>query len=112
MSAEEALARLAPEERRWVETFRDRLRHLLGSRLRDLRLFGSKVRGDDHDESDIDLLVLVDGLDEETRMSVVDLASSISAWLSPAIVDFERYHAPMSRASGFYEEMRKESVHL
>jgi hypothetical protein len=39
--------------------FRDQLRARFGDRLSDLRLFGSKVRGDDHDESDIDLLVLL-----------------------------------------------------
>jgi predicted nucleotidyltransferase len=112
VTAEEALARLTARERRWVEEFRDRLRELLRDRLRDLRLFGSRARGERHAESDIDLLVLVDGFDEETRRSVIDLAYSISPWLSPMPVDFERYHAPRSRATGIYQEIRKESVRL
>lgn len=112
MSAEAALSRLAGDERGWVEEFRDRVRAMLGSRLRDLRLFGSKVRGDAGAESDIDLLVLLDGRDWTTASSVVDLASSISPWLSAHVEDFERYHSPRSRATGFYGELRTGSVRL
>lgn len=112
VGAEEALGRLSPDERAWVCEFRERLRAELGPRLRDLRLFGSKARGDDHPESDIDLLVLVDQLDWPTWLAVSDLASEISSWLQPVTVDFEKYHAPRSRATGFYEEMRKESIRL
>ncbi|MGH2731757.1 MAG: nucleotidyltransferase domain-containing protein [Actinomycetota bacterium] len=111
-SAEEALLRLSPEERRWIEAFRDRVHEMLGPRLRDLRLFGSQVRGDAGPESDIDLLVLVEDGNWETAEAVVDLAASISSRLSARVQDFERYHSPRSRASGFYQEMRKESVRL
>lgn len=112
LTAEVVLDRLDPTERAWVATFRDELRRMLGPRLRDLRLFGSKVRGDDHEESDIDLLVLVDQLDFQTWTVIVDLSSSIATWLSPAVIDFDGYHAPRSRATGFYAEMRQESVRL
>lgn len=111
-SAAAALARLNPDERRWVEEFRDRLRAELGPRVKDLRIFGSKVRGDDHPESDLDLLVLIEGLDSATSKWISRTASSISGWLTPAVFDFDRYHAPINRASGFYKEMRRESVRL
>jgi predicted nucleotidyltransferase len=111
-SPDDALMRLGSRERRWVESLRDQLRALLGSRLRDLRLFGSHARGESGPESDIDLLVLVDGLDEETWMSVLDTAHSISPWLSPMIEDFQRYHAPRSRATGIYQEIRRDSARL
>jgi uncharacterized protein len=112
ITADEALGRLEPEERRWIEDFRERLRAEYGERLRDLRLFGSKARGDWHDESDIDLLLLLDGNDPATERAISNLAHSISPWLRPHVHDFERYHAPISRATGFYKEMRKESVRL
>ena len=92
--------------------FRDRLRALLGERLRDLRLFGSEARGEGSAESDIDLLVLVDGLDEEMRRAILDMAHVISPWLSPVIEGYERYHAPRSRATGIYRAIREESVRL
>lgn len=108
----EALGRLDPQRRRWVEEFRDRLRALLGERLRDLRLFGSEARGQGGPESDIDLLVLVDGFDEEVWRTVLDLAYSISPWLSPLVEDYERYHAPRTRATGIYKAIREGSVRL
>ncbi|MGH9001189.1 MAG: nucleotidyltransferase family protein [Acidimicrobiia bacterium] len=110
--AEVALARLTPEERAWVVDFRDRLRAMLGDRVRDLRLFGSKVRGDFHDESDIDILVLLDESDHTTGMAIARLAYEISPVLAPVSFTFERYHRPANRASGFYKAMRKESVRL
>ncbi len=116
MTAAEALSRLLPRDRAIVETFRDQVRELLGPRLRDLRLFGSKARGDDHDESDIDVLVLVENLDGETNFAVIDLAGEIGyrggTFLAPVVCDFDKCHAPKSRATGFYESMRRESIRL
>lgn len=112
LRATDVLARLEPDERRSVESLRDRLRTELGPRLKDLRIFGSKVRGDDHDESDIDILVLIEDLDWDTRKRIIAISSAVSTWLAPVIWDFEGYHSPVSRASGFYKEMRKESVRL
>lgn len=112
VATEEVLAGLSPEDRRAVEQFREGIRHRFGSRLRDLRLFGSKARGDDHDESDIDILVLLDGCNGVDREAVWDLATSISYTLMPVVSDFDAYHAPRSRASGFYESLRRESVRL
>lgn len=105
-------ARLTPEERDWVRTFRDSVRERYGERIRDLRIFGSRVRGDTHEESDIDLLVLVDGLDAETERAIWSMAWKISPRLQAHVIDFDGYHAPISRASGFYKEIRKESVRL
>ena len=110
--AHEVLARLAPEERAWVEEFRDRVRAEFGARVRDIRIFGSKVRGDFHDESDIDLLVLIDDGDRGSFDRIGAIAHSINSWLQVHTFDFDAYHAPKSRASGFYRELRKESVKL
>lgn len=112
LSAGEVLDRLDAEERQAVEEFRDRLRAELGPRLRDLRIFGSKARGDDHGDSDIDLLVLIDGDAGPTADRVRELAASINGLLWPVVYNFDRYHDPVFRASGFYKELRKESVRL
>lgn len=111
-TAEDVLTTLDPEERRWVEEFRDRIRAKLGPRVRDLRIFGSKVRGEGHEESDIDLLVLMDRYDGDIGRQIVEMAHEISPWLAPMVRDFDRYHAPASRATGIYEEIRRESVRL
>lgn len=40
----------------------ERLRRRFGPRLREMRLFGSYARGEAHEDSDVDVLVVVDGL--------------------------------------------------
>lgn len=112
MSAEQVLGRLPEAERRDIEAFRDTLRAEFGPRLLDIRLFGSKARGTWHEESDIDVLVLIEDCSWDDRQKVVRTASSISLWIMPATFDYAAYHAPISRATGFYEEMRQESVRL
>ena len=47
---------------------------------------------DDHDESDIDVLVLLDGCDTQDRHAVSDLAASIN--LSLVTSDSETYQPP------------------
>lgn len=112
LSAEDALNCLAPRERKAVEDFLSRLRGEFAARVKDVRLFGSKLRGDSGEDSDIDLLVLIDGLDAGEWRRIVDMAYSASPWIDARVGDWEAYHAPASRATGFYQQMRRESVHL
>jgi predicted nucleotidyltransferase len=52
-------ARLTPDERAGLATFVDHLRQRYGDDLLRVRLFGSKARGDYHEESDFDLLIVL-----------------------------------------------------
>lgn len=45
-----------------LDAYASRLRPIFGERLRELRLFGSYSRGEAHEDSDVDVLVLIDGL--------------------------------------------------
>lgn len=112
LEADKVLGLLDEMERHWVKTFRSRLNEEFGRRLRDLRLFGSKLRGDDHPESDIDLLVLIEGGDDQTRHRVFEMAYEMDVHLQPHVRDYEEYHSPRSRATGFNKEMRKASARL
>ena len=51
-----------------LEAYAERLRSRFGSRLHGIVLFGSWARGEAHEDSDVDVLVLVDRL------------TSIEAW--------------------------------
>ncbi len=51
--------RLTPNERAGLAAFVDRLRQRYGDDLLRVRLFGSKARGDAHEESDFDLLIVL-----------------------------------------------------
>jgi uncharacterized protein len=46
------------------------LRDRFGPRLADLRLFGSRARGEGHEESDLDVLVAIDDLTSDERMAI------------------------------------------
>lgn len=113
ITADEGLSRLPPEIAAVILRFRDQMRATFGPRLRDFRLYGSAARNDMHDESDIDVLVLVDGLTGEEKWAIYGMHDATGMHsISPAVIDFDQYHLPVSRATGFYREMRKESIRL
>ncbi|MCC6558809.1 MAG: nucleotidyltransferase domain-containing protein [Polyangiaceae bacterium] len=64
-----------PSLRPALEAYAARLRPIFGERLRELRLFGSYARGEAHEDSDVDVLVLVDGLTDLEIGVVADHAT-------------------------------------
>lgn len=44
----------------------------------EIRLFGSRARGDHHEDSDLDVLVLRDSEDRDTRTALLDLGWDIA----------------------------------
>lgn len=50
---------LHAEERAWLDGYRDALKREHADSVRRLVVYGSKARGDAHDESDVDLLLIV-----------------------------------------------------
>ena len=65
---------LTDTEKRELGRFRDRVRETLGEPRTEVRLFGSKARGDDGPYSDLDVLVIVSGGDWRLRDKVSALA--------------------------------------
>lgn len=55
------------EEQELLEALVARLREALGDRLQAVRLYGSGARGGAGPDSDVDILVEVDRIDEEAR---------------------------------------------
>jgi hypothetical protein len=85
--------------------FRSAIAARFGARLREVLLFGSWARGDAHEESDVDVLVVVDGLDESERREVMDAAydaaaSSLGAddWVSISPLPYSTAQATELRA--------------
>ena len=51
---------MTPEQYTAVEAFVDIVRRHYGTRLVDVRVYGSRARGEAHDESDLDLAIILD----------------------------------------------------
>ena len=73
VGALEALQYLTKGETKVLRDLRARLRDLLGDRLKAMILFGSKARGDFDPDSDLDVAVIVEGLDRALKRKVIDV---------------------------------------
>jgi uncharacterized protein len=61
-----------------LSEYAERLRGVFGERVVELRLFGSYARGEAHEDSDVDVLVVIDGLtDLEIGMAAGEAAPVI-----------------------------------
>lgn len=97
--------------------FRAGLEARFGVRLRELVLYGSYARGQATEESDVDVLVVVDGLTEAERREVFDLAYDANsadrehwAGLSP-LAHSERQAAELrTRERLLYREIDRDGV--
>jgi len=94
------------------------LKSLLGERLRQVILFGSRARGDSDDESDVDIMVLAD-IDREKlgryRPQVVRISSDIgldnNIYVS-IMLDSADFFFANQDVSSFYRNVAKEGKML
>ena len=97
-----------------LREFAQTVRQEFGLRLVELRLFGSKARGDDAPDSDIDVAVIVDHPDVGDRETLVDLATDVSlvhgVYLSPRLIPLDVLHHPVWRLTGFLRAVEQEGV--
>lgn len=64
------------------------LRARFGPRLRELTLFGSRARGEGHEHSDVDVLVVVDDLTFAEGREMTDLCGDLLTELSVLLAPF------------------------
>jgi len=72
-----ALPHLRAHERAALERYANHLRKRFGSRLRDLRLFGSRARGEGREDSDLDVLAVVDDLSSAEQLEAFRFCGDI-----------------------------------
>lgn len=82
---------LSPGLHSLLARFRGELGNLFGSRLEELRLYGSYARGEAHEESDVDVLVVLDWVEPGDWDAIFGVVGAL--WLdtdlriSPTILD-------------------------
>jgi len=112
----DSLSLLTPNDRAAVVEYIEYIRGHFPDRILAVVLFGSKARGDADDESDIDLLVLVDVEDNEFRSELWDIASDVSldrnVVLSPRVFGQARWDETRRIRMPLYRAIEADGVPL
>ena len=74
-----------------LEQYKLRLGERFGAALVEVRLFGSRARGEAHAESDVDVLVVLERAGFDDRRTAIDLAADVGLEhgliVSPTVFD-------------------------
>jgi uncharacterized protein len=99
-----------------IGRYRTALEARFGPRFREIRLFGSRARGDARLDSDVDLLVLIDDLTWREAIEAIDLGTEeelqTGILLSPlphATAEFQRLR---DLETGFARDVDRDGVVL
>lgn len=86
----EATRTLHPEEREWLDQFREMLATRFADVVVNMVLYGSKARGDAREDSDIDVLLVVSDAAAHLKRPVRQLAHELAAtsYALPSIVAY------------------------
>jgi len=107
---------LSSNERKAVETFVERLRAEFGPDISDVRLFGSKARGEAGPDSDLDVLVLVRHADYSLKHAILWQAAEISlaydVLLSPRVIPPDAWQQMARADTLFFRTVRAEGIRL
>lgn len=107
---------LTAPERAAIEDLRRFLLERFGARLRDFALFGSVARGERHEDSDVDVLVVVDGLTSAERREVGqysgDLLTNHDVLVAPFAVSTEHLAELRDRELLIAREIDRDRVPL
>ncbi|CDX04027.1 putative nucleotidyltransferases [Desulfitobacterium sp. LBE] len=99
-----------------INEYKERLSHKLGDNLIVAKLFGSVARGTDTPESDIDILVLLEDVDERTRDEIVEATVDVNVEhdvvICPVVMTATEYKFPLFQETSFYQAIEREGIVL
>lgn len=99
---------ISENKKKAIDEFIRELKEKYGDKIKKIILFGSIVRGDTTEESDIDVLIVGDiTLDEAVEVGYPMLLK-YGELISPHIMDEEYYSMLKANRSGFIEAVERE----
>lgn len=105
---------LSDQEKSVLGQFKVSLEQTIGRQLIELRLFGSKARGDDEPDSDIDVLVIVSSDDWHIRDRVYDIATDMllqaDVCISPKVISKSRFAQLCKEGTSFIHNISKDAI--
>lgn len=96
--------------------FKRRLPIELERHLRKLIVFGSRVKGEATEDSDLDIIVLVDEKTSEIEKKLEDIAYQVmwdhdfKPMISLKVVEKSQYYNALNKGFSFYRHIEKEGV--
>ena len=103
---------LNPTEKKALNEFSSLIKNALNKNLTDLKLFGSKSTGRFHDESDIDVLIVVNQRDEEVMNLIsdilLDLELKYAFKISPVVLTTTEFFKNQQHQTLFYNEVSRD----
>lgn len=112
----DSLKYLSKIEKYAIKQFVKLIKTALGENLIDIEIFGSKVRGDFTQESDIDMLIVVKNRTLDVMDKVGDIASELifkyNLPLSPVVFSEYEYKINTDMSSPFTLNVKAEGVKL
>lgn len=105
---------LNKQEETALKQFKADLQQVLGNQLIELNLYGSKARGDDHPDSDVDVLVIVAGQDWRICDTVYDIATDIllqtNVCISPKVISESKFGQLREEGAAFIRNIDKDVI--
>lgn len=107
---------LQENERAAILAFSESVHDFLGADLCHIWLFGSKARGDFHDDSDLDLLIVLRQLDPERRGVIRRLGARASldydTLINTHLYEKERWDVLVQVGDALWREIERDGVSL
>jgi len=108
------LSRLKPTDRRAAEAFIDIMRRELEGSLLLLALFGSKARGDDQPDSDIDFLLVTEGDPRDLERRLINVTAAIdiehSVLINTLVFSVDRWSDFARRRAAFWKNAERDGM--
>ena len=107
---------LRGNEKEAVSEFVKALRQRFGPMIKEIILFGSKVRQNDNGDSDIDILIVLNTLSWDRKKTISELAAQENithgVLISTIRYDADTWKSPVIRLSPFGRAVREEGIRL
>lgn len=107
---------LNPNEKKALNEFSMLIKNALNNNLFDIKLFGSKSTGKYHDESDIDILIVVKQRNEEVMNSISDILLDVElkydSRISPVVLTTAELLKNQQHQTLFYNEVSRDGITL